>query len=289
MTGPLYHLRRPSRDDLSTLLQRGGQQSLGYDGVGATLGCGELPAGYHVLRVERSIGHGRARFGEARAAIADWAGHRRAGAAIEPPHQAVEAGNDVALALRVWPLWVTANCRIVGVIDEPDRFGFAYGTLDHHPESGEERFAVRRDAATDEVSLEIVAFSRPTSLLAKLGGPAGRLFQRFMAGRYLDGFEHPSSYGAGPVGSLRWWFEHRETGQLIVGQFPSWPLFAIAGATVVRRLTETGSAINDGTGWLITGLWLGWGGDELVRGVNPWRRLLGAGVLAWQVVRLLGR
>jgi hypothetical protein len=34
-------------------------------------------------------------------------------------------------------------------------------------------------------------------------------------------------------------------------------------------------------------LWLYWGADELVRGVNPWRRLLGTGVVLWQLARLL--
>lgn len=30
-----------------------------------------------------------------------------------------------------------------------------------------------------------------------------------------------------------------------------------------------------------------WGIDEIRRGVNPWRRLLGVGVLTWQLVDLL--
>lgn len=283
----LYGIRRPSTADLGALLERESTGPPSYDDVGATLAPGQPPAGFHLLRVERTIGHGQARFDEAKGAIIDWAGHRRAGAVVHPDGQPLQIGNDVAIAIRVWPLWVTASCRIVEVIDEPDRFGFAYGTLAHHPESGEELFLVTRDPTTDVVRLEIAAVSRPTSLPAKLGGPFGRLFQRFMAGRYLDGFQHPSSMGGGPITSIRWWFESRQTGQITVGQFPNWPLFAIAGATVLRRLTEAGSTVNDGAGWLVTGLWLYWGGDELLRGVNPWRRLLGAGVIGWQLVRLL--
>jgi hypothetical protein len=30
-----------------------------------------------------------------------------------------------------------------------------------------------------------------------------------------------------------------------------------------------------------------WGADELIRGVNPWRRLLGALVIAWQLIGLV--
>ena len=31
-----------------------------------------------------------------------------------------------------------------------------------------------------------------------------------------------------------------------------------------------------------------WAGDEVLRGVNPWRRFLGGAVLASQIKRLLG-
>jgi uncharacterized protein (UPF0548 family) len=253
-----------------------------------------VPPGYHLLRLVRPIGHGPERFTEARAAVIDWAGHRRAGATVHPAGQAIEVGREVAVALRVVPLWITAACRIVDVVDEGDRFGFTYGTLPHHPAVGEESFSVIRDPATDVVRLEVVAVSRPSSTLARLGGPIGRFVQRFTAGRYLDGFEHPDPMAAGSSASrrpwsIRWWFEDRRTGKLVIGQFPNWPLFAIGAATVVRRVTDAGGAVNDGAGWLISGLWLYWGGDELVRGVNPWRRLLGAGVIGWQVVRLLTR
>jgi hypothetical protein len=32
-----------------------------------------------------------------------------------------------------------------------------------------------------------------------------------------------------------------------------------------------------------------WAADEVLRGVNPWRRFLGGGVLTWVVVRLVVR
>lgn len=37
-----------------------------------------------------------------------------------------------------------------------------------------------------------------------------------------------------------------------------------------------------------TCLWIYWGLDEVVRGVNPWRRILGPAVLVWQVSRAIG-
>jgi hypothetical protein len=89
------------------------------------------------------------------------------------------------------------------------------------------------------------------------------------------------------VGSFRWWFENRETGQITVAQFPNWPLFAIGVGYLVRAVADDGSTLYDAAGAAIIGLWLFWGADELIRGVNPWRRVLGALVVAWQLMRLV--
>lgn len=100
----------------------------------------------------------------------------------------------MALALPVTGIWVTAACRVVLVVDEPDAFGFAYGTLPHHPESGEESFVVRR-APDGRVAVEIVAVSRPQTLLTKLAGPIGSLIQRRTAQQYLAGLAQESAGG----------------------------------------------------------------------------------------------
>jgi uncharacterized protein (UPF0548 family) len=52
------------------------------------------------------------------------------------------------LSLGVAAIRLRAPCRIVYVIDEPDRRGFAYGTLPGHPERGEEAFIISRRPAT---------------------------------------------------------------------------------------------------------------------------------------------
>jgi len=85
-------------------------------------------------------------------------------------------------------------------------------------------------------------------------------------------------------GSWRWWFAHRETGEITIAQFPNWPLWTIGACWLARLVTADGSTAQDLLGWAIRGLWLVWGADELVRGVNPWRRALGLGVIAWQIV-----
>lgn len=72
-----------------------------------------------------------------------------------------------------------------------------------------------------------------------------------------------------------------------MGQFPNWPLFAIAGTWLLGRLADDGTLLADATSWARVALWLYWGSDELLRGVNPWRRLLGSGVIGWQLARLV--
>jgi uncharacterized protein (UPF0548 family) len=63
------------------------------------------------------------------------------------------------------------------VIDEPRRFGFAYGTLPDHVESGEERFLLEL-ADDGAVYYDIIAFSRPRHFLAKLAYPLVRRLQK---------------------------------------------------------------------------------------------------------------
>jgi uncharacterized protein (UPF0548 family) len=61
------------------------------------------------------------------------------------------------------------------------RFGFAYGTLPGHAESGEERFTVEWHEADGAVWYDILAFSRPRRLLARLGYPLARRLQKRFA------------------------------------------------------------------------------------------------------------
>src|SRR5262249_20824062 len=61
------------------------------------------------------------------------------------------------------------------------RYGFAYGTLPEHAESGEERFTVEWHEADDAVWYDILAFSRPHQLLVRLGYPLARRLQKRFA------------------------------------------------------------------------------------------------------------
>jgi hypothetical protein len=71
---------------------------------------------------------------------------------------------------------------------------------------------------------------------------------------------------------------------------PNHALWLWIGTVVLRQLVEQQSAAGEVLAWA-SSVTLGWWAlDELVRGVNPWRRLLGLGgciaVVAGVVARL---
>ena len=85
-----------------------------------------------------------------------------------------------------------------------------------------------------------------------------------------------------------WLFRNRKTGEITIAQAPNLSLGIFLGAAVVRRFGPHGG-IRTGASVIATVALLCWGVDELLRGVNPFRRLLGAGVLAAVLAGLLLR
>ncbi len=152
---------------------------LTYPDVGATAGA--LPDGYHHVRKSAVIGQGRRRFEEAAAAGMRWGMLRGAGIKVVATTDVAAVGSEVIVQLGP----VRAPCRVVYVVDEPDRRGFAYGTLPGHAESGEELFLVRFDPATENVIAEVTAFSRHATWWSRLASPVTSLVQRTVTTRYL--------------------------------------------------------------------------------------------------------
>jgi uncharacterized protein (UPF0548 family) len=98
------------------------------------------------------------------------------------PETPVQAGEVVAVIARLFGLWWLNACRIVYIMDEEGpvkRFGF--GTLPEHAESGEERFTMELHEQDDAVWYDILAFSRPQQVLARLGYPFARRLQKRFA------------------------------------------------------------------------------------------------------------
>jgi uncharacterized protein (UPF0548 family) len=155
--------------------------ALTYPEHGATRG--DLPAGYrHVVRRDR-VGTGAAAFRRAADALNGWRMHRRAGLTVVSAPPAAAPGSTVVLRLGPAIVGIVVPCRVVYVVDEPDRCGFAYGTLPGHPETGEEAFIVDRTA--DAVHLTIRAFSRPATPLVRIAGPLNHAVQRIVTARYV--------------------------------------------------------------------------------------------------------
>jgi uncharacterized protein (UPF0548 family) len=113
--------------------------------------------------------------------------HRRAGLTVTASNPVAVTGSVVVLSLGWRQLGIIAPCRVVYAVEEPNRRGFAYGTLPGHPERGEESFIIEL-TAEDEVWIDIRAFSRPATPLAHAGGPTSRLVQNLITNRYLRAF-----------------------------------------------------------------------------------------------------
>lgn len=153
-----------------------------YAEVGQT--AGTLPEGYHHVRRSVTIGTGARAFTEAAGQVMRWRVQEGAGMKVDASSPAAEPGALVRTTLRLGPVRFVAPCRVVYVVDEPRRAGFAYGTLPGHPETGEEAFIVTHEP-DDSVTLTVIAFSRPATLLARLGSPVARAVQEFITRRYL--------------------------------------------------------------------------------------------------------
>lgn len=86
---------------------------------------------------------------------------------------------------------------------------------------------------------------------------------------------------------IDWLFRNRLTGGRTIAQFPNAPLLVFLAAAVVRWIAHPSGAAGTVVGVVATVALIVWAGDELVRGVNPWRRILGGGVLAYAVIGIV--
>jgi len=153
---------------------------LTYTELGATATA--MPAGYRHVRAAKRIGRGRERFAQAAEEVMRYGMLRGAGLRVDATTEAARVGTDVLG--RLGPF--AAPCRVVYVLDETHRRGFAYGSLPGHAVCGEEMFAVRYDPAEDAVYAEVAAFSRPAAWWSSLGRPLLTFAQGVITSRYLD-------------------------------------------------------------------------------------------------------
>lgn len=178
----MLSLRKPSAETIRRFLTGQATQPFTYSGVGAT--AATPPDGFAVDHTRMKLGTGEAVFLAATLALQRWEQFRLGWVEACFPKTPIKAGEVVGVIGHVIGLWWLNACRIVYVIDEggpAHRFGFAYGTLSGHVESGEERFLIEWNRADDGVWYDILAFSRPRHPLARLGYPFARLMQKRFA------------------------------------------------------------------------------------------------------------
>ncbi|WP_210506034.1 DUF1990 family protein [Naasia sp. SYSU D00057] len=209
----------------------GSDSALNYASVGATESPDVVvypPKGFRPFQSSRRIGSGDERFELASRALMTWGIHRNSGIAVtditrdantvyngiefdpagrplgpsEPAEELfspegvpyVSAGTTAVMQLRIGPFTVPAPVKVVYVIDEPDRVGFAYGTRHGHPSRAEQLQYVTREE-DGSVWLTIRSISAPAG---RKWGPtvtALRLAQRHYAKRFLTAL-HPTRAGS---------------------------------------------------------------------------------------------
>jgi hypothetical protein len=89
------------------------------------------------------------------------------------------------------------------------------------------------------------------------------------------------AYGGGVIA---WMFRNRQTGELAVAQAPNAQLWVFLVATAVRLIASPGGGWRTALNLAASIALLWWAADEIIRGVNPFRRLLGTAVAAAVVV-----
>jgi len=188
----VFFLLQPPERVLAPFLREQAALDVTYRDVGTTAGWGEdakPPAGFHFHRATTLLGSGRQAFEAAAEALRRWREFEVGWAEVWPTDVPPEPGRVVAVRARVFGLWTLHACRVIYVIDDEQgplrRYGFGYGTLPGHAETGEERFLVTWDRESDEVTYEVAAFVRPRHPLAVLAAPYAK--------RLADGFRRDSA------------------------------------------------------------------------------------------------
>ena len=174
----------PNNAQVERFLARVRESSFSYSETSAT--SGTVPPQYNLDHNRVQLGSGPEAWDKAVRALRAWKMFEMDWIHLYWPSTPIQVGENVAVLARYLNChWLNA-CRIVYLVDEeaPNRrFGFGYGTLEDHAESGEERFMVEWSGETDEVWYDILAFSRPHQLLARIGYPLARQLQKkFAAG-----------------------------------------------------------------------------------------------------------
>jgi uncharacterized protein (UPF0548 family) len=173
----MFFARRPSSSTIDRFVRDSQQLPLSYGPPGIVSADSGRE---NIDRATVAIGHGTGDFERARAALLAWKQFDIGWVETFPRQAPVAVGTVVAVLIRHFGFWSLNGCRVLYCMgDDGDhaRFGFGYGTLTNHAESGEELFEVSIDPRTEEVIYRIRASSWPQAALARVGQPIVRVLQ----------------------------------------------------------------------------------------------------------------
>ncbi|MEW6150648.1 MAG: hypothetical protein AB1745_21920 [Pseudomonadota bacterium] len=86
---------------------------------------------------------------------------------------------------------------------------------------------------------------------------------------------------------LDWFFRNRETGAITIAQWPNLVLWIVIVAGILLWIWPSAGKASLALTIVVKGGLIIWGADEIIRGVNPWRRCLGAAVVLYGLMTLL--
>jgi uncharacterized protein (UPF0548 family) len=178
----MFLFQRPTPNDLARYLESQRESEFSYSAVGAT--AGDTPDSFTIDHTRIELGNGLSTFNAARQAMQRWEHFRLGWLEAWPTNTPIQRGKTVTVLAHAFGLWSLNFCRIVYIVDDEGpicKFGFAYGTLVDHVERGEERFLIEWHKSDDSVWYDVLAFSRPKHILARLGYPLMRRTQKRFA------------------------------------------------------------------------------------------------------------
>jgi len=180
----MFFISRPDQTRIDKHLNRAAERALVYPRIGSTqMKHGSTliaPKGYLIDHNRICLGSGAETYARAKAALDRWDMFNFDWVELIRPDKPF-VGQTVGILIRAMGIWSLNAGKVVYTMDQQGdvaRYGFAYGTLPDHAESGEERFSVEWDRNSDSVFYDLLAFSRPNQLLARIGSAYVRHLQR---------------------------------------------------------------------------------------------------------------
>lgn len=180
----------PGKIQLDDFLKSQQKTTFSYLKIGYTkleiMQTSKTPEGYTEDYYFIKLGKGDLTWQKAKEALKHWKHFPASFTKIYPDTTKIVEGNIVLVMIKILGFWWRNPAKIVYTFDEaqtpktPNRFGFAYGTLQEHAEQGEEAFWISRDK-DNIVTYHIHAISKPKFWAAKVAYPLTRMYQRKFA------------------------------------------------------------------------------------------------------------